>query len=104
VSDTYRKSVLTVIAVCLVLLCFRLYSQPQSVLADQQEAPKEVKIVGIAPNVILPIATNSSLPVQIQGSDAVVPVGIIGAKSTGTVPVFLRGVNNGVVLHTTSGQ
>jgi hypothetical protein len=103
-NDNYTRAVLTVIAACLVLLCFHFYYQPQSVRADQPELPKEVKIVGFAADVNLPVTVaNSSVPVQIQSS-AVLPVGIVGAKSTGTVPVFLRAVNGGIVLHVTSGQ
>lgn len=103
-KDTYTKVVLTVIAGCLVLICFRSYSQPQLVKADQQTPPQEIKIVGIAPNVVLPVTATNSIPVQIQGSDAVLPVGVIAAKSTGIVPVVLRGVTNGVVVHVTTGQ
>jgi hypothetical protein len=104
-NDTYSKTVLSVIAACLVVVCFHFYSQPQSVKADQPEPPKEVKIVGFAPDLNLPVAlTNSSVPVQIQSS-AVLPVGIVGSKSSGTVPVFLRGASNAVVLRvTTTGQ
>lgn len=103
-KDIYTKTVLTVIAACLVLICVKFYSQPQSVKADQPSLPQEIKIVGIAPDVILPVTANSSIPVQIQGSNAVLPVGVIAAKSTGIVPVVLRGVTNGVVVHVTTGQ
>src|SRR5215469_3090328 len=104
-NDTYSKTTLSLVAACLLLVCFHLYFQPQSVRADQPEPPKEVKIVGFAPDLNLPVAlTNSSVPVQIQGS-TVLPVGIVGSKSSGTVPVFLRGANNAVVLRvTTTGQ
>ena len=103
-KDTYTRVVLTVIAACLLMICFRFYWQPQSVKADQPQAPQEIRIVGIAPDVVVPVAANTSLPVQIQGSSAVLPVGVIAAKSTGIVPVVLRGVGNGVVLHVTTGQ
>jgi hypothetical protein len=104
-NDTYSKAVLTVIAACLLVVCFHFYSQPQSVKADQPETPKEVRIVGFGADLNLPVTlTNSSVPVQIQSS-TVLPVGIVGSKSTGTVPVFLRGANNAVVLRvTTTGQ
>jgi hypothetical protein len=87
--DLYTKTVLTVIAACLLVLCVRPFLQPTTVSA---QAPTRVTIMGID-------ATNPQLrkgiPVDLFGLEAKsLPVSVVG---TNPVPVNITYVGGEAV-------
>jgi hypothetical protein len=100
--DAYTKIVLSLIAVCLVWLCFKNVTLTESAAAQVRPAPQEVVIVGIRTNTgflpvgISAIAPGTRLPVVVTGvstPDQVLPVKIWGA--TQPVPVSIQSVKQG---------
>lgn len=79
-TDVYTKIVLTVIAVCLVVIVFKnidivpsARAVPAAPAVPQQKEVLDVRIVGVGYNVELPVKlqsmSNRSLPVKIEDVD-----------------------------------
>lgn len=100
-TDRYTKTILTIIAISLLFLCFRPSFTVPAVQA--QGGPQEVKIVGIAPSTEIPVRITGSVdgalvPVRIDGlgSGVIVPVGIAGGR--GPIPVSLQSASATVTV------
>jgi hypothetical protein len=92
--DLYTKSILTVIAVCLVLLAARSLQDPPRVAAFQQDALRVV-VVGFDPQTL-----TRGLPVNVVGSgeNAAVPVMFSGGGRDGNMAVPVNLVNAAVPI------
>jgi hypothetical protein len=92
--DLYTKSILTVIAACLVLLAVRSLQDPPRVAAFQQDALRVV-VVGFDPQTL-----TRGLPVNVVGSgdNAAVPVMFMGAGQDGNTAVPVNLVSAAVPL------
>jgi len=99
--DLYTKSILTVIAACLVLLAVRSLQNPPRVAAFQQDALRVV-VVGFDPATL-----TRGLPVNVVGSgdNAAVPVMFTGGGRDGNTAVPVSLVHAAVPLQVNgSGQ
>jgi NaMN:DMB phosphoribosyltransferase len=84
-TDLYTKLILTVIAVCLVVLCLEPMHAPVPVFAQTVGGTQRVVIAGFDAQ-----ALHEGVPVWIAGGKGSVPVSIAGG--TGPVPVNITTV------------
>src|SRR3954451_18435822 len=96
--DLYTKSVLTVIAACLVLLAARTLQNPPTKVAAFQQDALRVVVVGFDPQTL-----TRGLPVNIVGSgdNAAVPVLFMGGGRDGNTAVPVNLVNASVPVSVT---
>jgi len=90
----YLNFILTIIAICLVIIVFKINDIPSKVYA-YGDSPVEVKIVGIKSYMLdsLPVEINNvkiPLPVKIDTAKTSIPVEIVSIKKpdTHTAPTF----------------
>ncbi len=85
-SDLYTKAVLTVIAVCLVVLCAQSLRAPIPVYAQGTAAAgQKVIIAGFDPQAL----KSGGVPVWLAGGNGSIPVVITGGNTA--VPVTTQG-------------
>jgi len=84
-SDFYTRAVLTVIAVCLVILCTQSLRAPIPVYAQTGAAGQKVIIAGFDPAAL----KSGGIPVWLAGGNGSIPVMITGGNTA--VPVTTQG-------------
>lgn len=89
-TDLYTKVILTVIAVCLVVLCLKPMRSPAPAFAQTVGGTQRVIIAGFDAT-----ALREGVPVWIAGGKGSVPVAIAGG--TGPVPVNVTSVGGKTV-------